>query len=87
VSFSVGKTLLYVPFDADIRCDGEVCKMTATCIEPVPLLSQTPYFRKGDRLLLQGKAGGLEGALGAESHELFKDGTQEVKYGFKFQKP
>jgi hypothetical protein len=88
IAFVVGRTLLYVPFEGEIRCEGEQCKLTATGTETVPLLSSTPYFRKGDRLLLQGKKGaGFEGSLGAETREVFKDGTQEVKYNLKFLKP
>jgi Plasmid pRiA4b ORF-3-like protein len=61
---------------------------TATSTEVIPLLSSTPYFRKGDRLLLQGKKNtGFEGSLGAETREVFKDGTLEVKYNLKFFKP
>lgn len=88
ISFVVGRTLLYVPFEGEFRCEGDQCKLTATCTEVVPLLSPNPYFRKGDRLLLQGKkGGGLEGSLGSETREVFKDGTQEVKYNLKFVKP
>ena len=88
ISFVVGRTLLYVPFEGEFRCEGELCKLTATCTETIPLLSSTPYFRKRDRLLLQSKKGaGFEGSLGAETREVFKDGTQEVKYNLKFLKP
>jgi hypothetical protein len=88
ISFVVGRTLSYVPFEGEFRCDGELCKLVATCTETIPLLSSTPYFRKGDRLLLQGKKGlSFEGSLGAETREVFKDGTQEVKYNLKFTKP
>jgi hypothetical protein len=88
ISFVVGRTLLYVPFEGEFRCDGDQCKLTATCTEVIPLLSSNPYFRKGDRLLLQGKKlGGLDGSLTAETKEVFKDGTQEVKYNLKFVRP
>lgn len=87
VSFSVGRTLLHVPFEGEIRCENEQCKVTATSSESIPLLSATPYFRKGDRLQLQGKNGvGFEGSLGSETREIFKDGTQEVRYNLKFFK-
>ena len=87
ISFVVGRTLLYLPFEGELRCEGEQCKLVATCTETIPLLSSIPYFRKGDRLLLQGKKGsGFEGSLGAETREVFKDGTQEVKYNLKFLK-
>jgi len=88
IAFGVGRTLLYVPFEGELRCEGEQCKVTATCTEAIPLLSSTPYFRKGDRLLLQGKKNvAFEGSLGAETREVFKDGTLEVKYNLKFFKP
>jgi hypothetical protein len=88
VVFVVGQTLLYVPLEGEFQCEGEQCKIMATSTETIPLLSPTPYFRKGDRLLLQGKRSvGFEGSLGAETREVFKDGTQEVKYNLKFLKP
>lgn len=88
LAFVVGRTQLFVPFEGNMQCDGDQCKLTATCTETVPLLSNTPYFRKGDRLVLQGKkGGGFEGTLVAEVREVFKDGNLEVKYTLRFPRP
>jgi hypothetical protein len=88
LSFIVGRTVLYVPFEGELHCEGEQCKVTGTCAETIPLLASTPYFRKGDHVALQGKKGlGFDGTLTSETKEVFKDGTQEVKYNLRFSKP
>lgn len=88
IAFVVGKTQLFVPFEGKVECEGDQCKLSAVCTETIPLLSQSPYFRKGDRLVAKGKKGGdFEGTLIAETREVFKDGNQEVKYTVKFWKP
>ncbi|MBR1221863.1 hypothetical protein JQ557_27940 [Bradyrhizobium sp. U87765 SZCCT0131] len=86
VAFAVGRSLVYVPFEGDLHCEGEQCTLAATSSESVPLNSSSPYFRKGDRLLLKGKPeGSLEGILSSSVREVFKDGNnQEVKYNLKF---
>jgi hypothetical protein len=87
LAFLTGRNPLYVPFQGEHRCEGEVCKLTAATTESVPPLSSAPYFRKGDRVLLQGRGSGFEGTLQADAREVFKEGTQEVRYSLKFAKP
>jgi hypothetical protein len=87
LAFLTGRNPLYVPFQGEHRCEGDVCKLTASTTESVPPLSSAPYFRKGDRVLLQGRGSGFEGTLQADAREVFKEGTQEVRYSLKFAKP
>ena len=78
-----------MPFEGVFQCDGDQCKLNGSVSETVPLLSQTPYFRKGDRLSLQGKKNaGFDGTLSSEAKEVFKEaGNQEARYILKFPKP
>ena len=86
LTFVVGGKSLYVPVEGDYLCSGETCEVKATVIENIPLLSSTPFFKKGDRLSLAGKKGEkLVGALTSETNEIFKpenptDKKDEVKY-------
>jgi hypothetical protein len=85
LAFSVGREALYVPFQGEYRCNGDDCRLAATCSETVPLQSSNPYFRKGDKIRLSGKKGrSLEGSLEADGREVFKDGNQTVKYSLRF---
>lgn len=87
LSLLVGRTSLFVPFNGEFQCSGDECKLDAAVSEAVPALSSSPFFRKGDRLRLAGKAAGeMTGAIQAEAREVFKDGNQEVKYNLKFAK-
>jgi hypothetical protein len=88
IGFVLSRLQLFVPFEGAIECEGDRCRMAATCTETVPLLSAAPYFRKGDRLTLQGKKDvDFEGSLIAETREVFNGGNQEVRYGMKFKRP
>jgi hypothetical protein len=88
VTFVLGRNQLYLPFEGSMECEGEQCKLSANASESVPLLAQSPYFRKGDRISLQGKKDTrFEGSVTTESKEVFKEGNQEAKYTLKFQKP
>jgi hypothetical protein len=88
VTFVIGRTQLYLPFEGSLDCDGDQCKLSASASESVPTLAQSPYFRKGDRIILQGKKDArFEGSVTSEAKEVFKDGNQEAKYILKFQKP
>jgi hypothetical protein len=88
LAFNVGREILYVPFHGEYRCTGEECRLTATCSETVPPQATNPYFRKGDRISLTGKAGhSMQGSLEAAAREVFKDvkdTNQGVKYSLKF---
>ena len=88
LAFNIGRTMLYVPYEGEYQCENGDCRLTATATESVPPLSTTSYFRKGDKLSLRGKSiAALEGTLQAGAKEVFKDGTQEVKYNLKFTRP
>jgi hypothetical protein len=88
VTFVLGRNQLYLPFEGAIECEGDQCKLTGNASESVPPLAQSPYFRKGDRINLQGKKDArLEGSLTSEAKEVFKEGNQEARYTLKFQKP
>jgi hypothetical protein len=88
LAFNIGRALLYVPYQGEFRCDGGDCKLTATATESIPPLSATTYFRKGDKLFLRGKSvNALEGTLQSGAREVFKDGSQEVKYSLNFLQP
>lgn len=86
LTFVVSGKSLYVPVEGDYLCSGETCEVKATVIENIPLLSSTPFFKKGDRLSLAGKKDEkLVGALTSETNEVFKpenptDKKDEVKY-------
>ena len=90
LTFVVGGNSLYVPIEADHSCGGDVCSIKGTVIENIPLLSATPYFRKGDKLNLSGKKGEkLVGSLTSETNEVFKpenrgETTEAVKYQLEF---
>jgi hypothetical protein len=88
VTFVVGRSQLYLPFDGSLECEGELCKLSASASESVPPMLQSPYFRQGDRISLQGKKDiSFEGSLKTEAKEVFKEGNQEAKYNLKFQRP
>jgi hypothetical protein len=84
VSFVVGGTALYVPFQGEYRCDKDTCSLKGVATENIPVLATAPYFRKGDQVSLSGKRGaGLEGSLNSESKEVFQGGSDEAKYKLK----
>ena len=85
----MGRNQLYVPFEGISQCEGDQCRLNGTVSEMVPILSQTPYFRKGDRLSLQARKNtGFDGTLSSEAKEVFKEGgNQEARYILKFPKP
>ncbi len=88
VTFVVGRNQLYLPFEGSLECEGEQCKLSANASESVPPMTQSPYFRKGDRINLQGKKDiSFEGSLKTEAKEVFREGNQEAKYTLRFQKP
>ena len=83
--FTVAREILYVPFEGEYHCNKEGCQLRGKCTQSVPPQSTNPYFRNGDRIVLDGKSGqGMEGSLEADSHEVFKEGNQAVKYQLKF---
>jgi hypothetical protein len=89
LSFVLGPSALYVPIEGEYSCSGDNCKLEGRVIEQIPLLSSTPYFRKGDLITLSGKNGEkLAGTLKSESKEVFTaDGaakSEEVKYQMEF---
>jgi len=84
-AFNTGRETLYVPFQGEYHCAAEECRLVATCSQTVPPESSSPYFRKGDRVLLTGgPSHSFEGSLQADSPEVFKDEKQKVKYALKF---
>lgn len=88
ITFVVGRNQLYLPFEGSLECEGEQCKLSANASESVPPMTQSPYFRKGDRINLQGKKDiSFEGSLKTEAKEVFREGNQEAKYTLRFQKP
>jgi hypothetical protein len=87
LTFIAGANSLYVPIEGEYSCSGETCEIKGRVIENIPLLSSTPYFRKGDQFTVAGKKGEkLVGALTSETKEVFKPGnvTDEVKYKMEF---
>ena len=85
LAFNVGPGTLYVPFEGVYRCTGDTCSVDATCSETIPPGLPSPYFRRGDRIVLSGKRGGaLEGTLQAAGQEVFKEGSQNVNYALRF---
>jgi hypothetical protein len=85
LSFDVARNTIYMPFQGEYSCVDGKCRLNATCAQSVPPQSLTPYFRKGDKIVLDGKVGGtLEGSLQADSREVFKGGNQSVSYTLKF---
>jgi hypothetical protein len=86
LAFNVGRETLYVPFLGEYHCAGDSCSLSATCSDMVPSGSPSPYFRRGDRIVLSGKSGhALEGSLQAAGREVFKDGNQNVSYALSFR--
>jgi hypothetical protein len=85
LAFNVGRDMLYIPFQGEYRCGGEDCRLVATCTESVPPQAPNPYFRRGDKIVLNGKPErAFAGVLQAEAREVFKDQNQSVKYELKF---
>jgi hypothetical protein len=90
LTFVVGANSLFVPIEGDYSCNAEACELKGRVVENVPLLSPTPYFRKGDKLTLTGKRGEkLVGSLSSEAKEVFQQepGNQkgeDVKYNMEF---
>jgi hypothetical protein len=87
LAFNVGREMLYVPFQGEFRCANDDCRLNAAASESIPPESQTPYFRKGDRIDIKSSGNNrrsLEGALEAESREVFKGGNERAKYALKF---
>jgi hypothetical protein len=89
LTFVQGGNSLYVPIEGEYLCSVDTCTLKGRVIEQIPLLSSTPYFRKGDQVALTGKKGEkLVGLLTSESKEVFKqDGStkgEDVKYHLEF---
>jgi hypothetical protein len=90
LTFVVGANSLYVPIEGEYSCSTEACALKGTVVENIPVLSSTPYFRKGDKFTLTGKPGEkLLGVLSSEAKEVFKDEsgslkTEDVKYNMEF---
>ena len=76
LDFTVGTKSLYVPFEGKMTCQEDHCTLQAACLEDIPFGSKTPYFRKGDKLELAGKAdGALKGQLEPAAPEVFRIGS------------
>jgi hypothetical protein len=89
LAFIVGPTVLYVPIEGSYSCVQDNCTLKGAAVDNVPLQSTTPFFRKGDQLVLKGKGNErLDGTLSAEAAEIFKGGTDKeaVKYNLNFTK-
>ena len=90
LTFVLGGKSLYVPIEGDHSCSGDTCVLEGHVIEQIPLLSSTPYFRKGDLVSLVGKNGEkFVGTLTSESKEVFRPEngspqSEEVKYQMEF---
>ena len=86
LAFDLVRETLYVPFQGEYICDGGNCRLVANSSESVPPYTAVPYFRKGDKILLTGKAGTtLEGSLQADPREKFPNDPQgKIKYDLKF---
>jgi hypothetical protein len=88
--FNVGQFSLYVPFQGEYSCDGQDCHLKATCSElvslSVPPQSPRPYFRVGDKIVLNGSARSLGGSLEPNvKGETFRNSNQSVvKYSLNF---
>jgi len=71
-------------------CSNNRSHFKGQVIEQIPLLSSTPYFRKGDLVSLVGKNGEkFVGTLTSESKEVFRPEngnpkSEEVKYQMEF---
>jgi hypothetical protein len=88
LAFVVGRQTLYLPFRGEYGCAADGCKLSATASEDIPPLSASPYFRKNDKVALQGNPeSAFTGTLESAAREVFKEGRQEVKYSLKFSKP
>jgi hypothetical protein len=90
LAFVLGGSSLYVPVDGDYSCSMDTCVLNGHVIEQIPLLSSTPYFRKGDLVSLIGKKDEkFVGTLTSESKEVFRPEngspkSEEVKYQMEF---
>lgn len=86
LAFLVGTKSLYVPVQGDYSCNDDKCTLRGTVAENVPSWSASPYFRKGDRLELDGKRhGNLEGALQPATREVFsQEANKNVQYALTF---
>jgi hypothetical protein len=85
----VGTNSIFVPFEGEYGCDKEKCDWKGAALENAPVWSKTPYFRKGDRLLLSGKQNAdLEGSLQPATREVFQEGAKDktVQYLLKFRR-
>jgi hypothetical protein len=89
LAFIVGPRVLYLPVDGTYSCSQAKCAFKGTALENVPLLSASPYFRKGDQINLSGNIlEKMEGSLNADSSEIFNGGTPNdvAKYKLEFSK-
>jgi hypothetical protein len=89
LAFIVGPTVLYVPIEANYSCGQGNCTLKGTTVENVPLQSTTPYFRKGDQLVLKGANNEkLDGTISSEAAEVFKGGSDNevAKYKLEFSR-
>lgn len=89
LSFFVGTTVLYLPVDGNYSCSQAKCAFKGTALDNVPLLSSSPYFRKGDQINLAGNIlEKMEGSLNADTSEIFNGGTPNdvAKYKLEFSK-
>jgi hypothetical protein len=80
LTFAIGTTSLFVPFEGEYSCHGDDCKLVGAALENVPLWSETPYLRKGDTLMLTGNnKGQMDGSLRPATREVFSEGRRTRK--------
>jgi hypothetical protein len=73
---------LWVPLITDGNCSTEDCDFVAKVEQDVPLLSVAPYFRSGDKFVVD--ISRKKGELRPVSVERFSQTDTEVKYEFAF---
>lgn len=80
IKFTVPQGSIYIPADGQYSCADNQCVLDGTIITNIPEFGDHPYFRKGDRVVLNRSPDGWSGQIKSQSHEVFEGQKEEVKY-------
>src|SRR5262249_19173621 len=63
LNFGTPRGFLYLPFQGTYSCAQSQCQLRGNILSDVPELSEHPFFRKGDRITIDGSEEQADGKL------------------------
>jgi hypothetical protein len=83
LEFGTPRGPLFIPIEGNGGCADGKCRVKGRVLEDVPQLSDQPFFRKGDQILVEGESPNLSGSLESGTPESFDGKDTSVRYDLK----